>query len=59
MEQWGYKIDIYDVSNLEQFLQAILLMPSSITSTFNFPKWSYYGATLNDLVSQRQLTSAA
>ncbi len=43
MDQWGYEVNIYDVPDLESFLQAVLLMPRSITSDFNFPKWYYYG----------------
>ena len=33
----------YNVPDLKSFLQAVLLMPRSITSDFNFPKWHYYG----------------
>jgi len=43
MDQWGYQVNIYNVPNLETFLQAVLLMPASVTSDFNFPKWHYYG----------------
>ena len=43
MDQWGFDVNIYDVPDLESFLQAVLLMPRSITSDFNFPKWYYYG----------------
>ena len=43
MDQWGFEVNIYDVPDLESFLQAVLLMPMSITSDFNFPKWYYYG----------------
>jgi hypothetical protein len=43
MEQWGYEVNIYNVPDLEQFLQAVLLLPSSVTSDFNFPKWHHYG----------------
>lgn len=43
MDQWGFEVNIYDVPDLESFLQATLLMPRSITSDFNFPKWHYYG----------------
>jgi len=43
MDQWGFEVNIYDVPDLESFLQAVLLMPRSITSDFNFPKWYYYG----------------
>ncbi len=43
MEAWHFKTDIGNVHNLEEFLEAILLMPSSITADFNFPKWQYFG----------------
>ena len=43
MDAWGYEVNIYDVPDLENFLQATLLVPRSITSDFNFPKWHYYG----------------
>ena len=43
MDQWGYQVNIYNVPDLESFLQAVLLMPTSVTSDFNFPKWHYYG----------------
>jgi len=40
---WGYEVNIYNVPDLEGFLKAVLLQPTSITSDFNFPKWHYYG----------------
>ena len=43
LEHWGFEVNIYNVPNLEAFLQAVLLKPRSITSDFNFPKWHYYG----------------
>ena len=43
MDQWGFEVNIYNVPDLEAFLQAVLLLPRSITSDFNFPKWHYYG----------------
>jgi hypothetical protein len=43
MDRWGLEVNIYNVPDLEAFLQAVLLMPRSITSDFNFPKWRYYG----------------
>ncbi|UCE07888.1 MAG: hypothetical protein JSW07_07610 [bacterium] len=43
MDKWGFEVNIYDVPDLESFLEAVLLMPHSITSDFNFPKWHYYG----------------
>lgn len=43
MDRWGFDVNIYNVPDLESFLQAVLLLPRSITSDFNFPKWRYYG----------------
>jgi len=43
MDKWGLEVNIYNVTDLATFLQAVLLMPRSITSDFNFPKWHYYG----------------
>ena len=43
MEEWGYQVNIYNVPNLDTFLRAVLMLPSSITSDFNFPQWHYYG----------------
>jgi len=43
MNQWGFDVNLYNVPDLESFLQAVLLIPCSVTSDFNFPKWHYYG----------------
>ena len=43
MDRWGYWVNIYNVPDLESFLQAVLLLPRSVTSDFNFPQWRYYG----------------
>ena len=43
LEAWGHKINIYNVPDLHSFLKAALLLPSSITADFNFPKWHYFG----------------
>jgi hypothetical protein len=43
MDRWKLDVNIYDVPDLEAFLQAVLMMPRSITSDFNFPKWNYHG----------------
>lgn len=39
----GSEANIYGVSNLTEFLQAIELGPTSVTADFNFPEWHYYG----------------
>jgi len=48
LANWGIEVDIYNVDDLESFLQAVLLMPGSITTTFDFPAWSYYGVEATD-----------
>ena len=40
---WGYEVNIYKVPDLEAFLEAVLLLPASVTSDFNFPQWGHYG----------------
>lgn len=44
MNEWGFEVNIYNISGLESFLKAALLMPQSITSDFNFASWNYYGS---------------
>ena len=39
IEGWGFDLTIYDIRNLETFLQAALLTPKAIVSDFNFPAW--------------------
>jgi hypothetical protein len=36
LRQWGMEVDIYNTSNLESFLQAVLLLPDSITMNLDF-----------------------
>lgn len=43
LDEWGYDINLYAVADLEQFLRAVLLLPTSITADFNFPEWHYFG----------------
>jgi beta-phosphoglucomutase-like phosphatase (HAD superfamily) len=43
LEQWGYQVNLYNVPDLESFLQAALLLPSCLTVDFNFPQWNYFG----------------
>jgi FMN phosphatase YigB (HAD superfamily) len=48
LQNWGHDVNIYNVPDLEAFLQAALLLPRSITSYFNFPKWFYRGSCVQD-----------
>jgi phosphoglycolate phosphatase-like HAD superfamily hydrolase len=41
--RWRHDVNLYNVPDLEGFLQAVLLAPRSVTSDFNFPTWRYYG----------------
>jgi hypothetical protein len=43
IDRMGFEANIYGVPDLEAFLKTVLLMPRSITSDFNFPKWHYFG----------------
>ena len=43
LAKWGYEVNFYGVSDLEAFLEAVVLLPSSVTSDFNFPQWNYHG----------------
>ena len=43
LQDWGYELNLYAVPDLESFLQAVLLLPRSLTADFNFPEWNYYG----------------
>jgi hypothetical protein len=53
----GFDIDIFDVKHLEAFLQAVLLSPGSITTTFNFPKWSYFGIDVSESFEDSNMVS--
>jgi hypothetical protein len=48
LQNWGFEVNIYNVPDLESFLQASLLLPKSITSYFNFPKWFYLGRSSDE-----------
>ena len=43
MDLGRYDVNIYNVPDLESFLQAVYMLPRSVTSDFNFPQWNYYG----------------
>ena len=44
LASWGYEANFYNVPDLEAFLEAVVLLPASVTSDFNFPQWKYYGS---------------
>ena len=41
LEKWGYEVNIYNVPDLESFLKAALLLPTSLTADFDSPSWPY------------------
>ena len=43
LASWGFEVNFYGVTGLEDFLEAVVLLPCSVTSDFNFPQWDYYG----------------
>jgi phosphoglycolate phosphatase-like HAD superfamily hydrolase len=43
LADWGYEVNFYGVPDLEGFLEAVVLLPCSVTSDFNFPQWHFYG----------------
>jgi len=43
LKKWGFEVNVYNATDLEQFLKVMILSPRSITSDFNFPEWNYYG----------------
>jgi hypothetical protein len=40
---WPLEVNIYGVPDLEGFLEAVVLLPCSVTADFNFPQWDYHG----------------
>jgi hypothetical protein len=56
LQEWGFAVNIYNVPDLESFLQASLLLPESITSYFNFPKWFYTGRSSGEEDHPRWMT---
>jgi phosphoglycolate phosphatase-like HAD superfamily hydrolase len=43
LERRGWETNIYDVPDLQSFLEAAVLLPTSVTADFNFPEWRYFG----------------
>jgi hypothetical protein len=43
LDEWGYEVNLYAVPDHEAFLEAVLLMPRSLTADFNFPQGNHYG----------------
>jgi hypothetical protein len=43
LEDAGWEVNLYAVPDLESFLEAALMEPTSLTADFNFPEWGYFG----------------
>ncbi len=43
VQEWGYRLNFYQIPDLEEFLRAVLLLPDAITTDFNFPEWGFFG----------------
>jgi phosphoglycolate phosphatase-like HAD superfamily hydrolase len=43
LEARGWEVNLYGIPDLETFLEASLLLPTSVTADFNFPEWRYFG----------------
>jgi hypothetical protein len=43
VEALGWELNLYGIDDLDAFLEAAVLHPTSITADFNFPEWHYYG----------------
>ncbi|GIU85372.1 MAG: hypothetical protein KatS3mg008_2147 [Acidimicrobiales bacterium] len=43
LAEWQFECNIYGVGDLESFLRAVVLLPTSVTADFDFPKWGLGG----------------
>ena len=43
LEANDWETNIYAVPDLQSFLEAAVLLPTSVTADFNFPEWHYFG----------------
>jgi phosphoglycolate phosphatase-like HAD superfamily hydrolase len=43
LERRGWETNVYAVPDLQSFLEAAVLLPTSVTADFNFPTWQYFG----------------
>lgn len=48
LQEQNLAVNIYDLPNLEAFIQATLLLPDSVTADYNFPQWDYHGRALGE-----------
>lgn len=43
LDDWGLDTNLYAITDLEQFLAAVLTVPRSLTADFTIPEWHYFG----------------
>ncbi len=43
VEARGWTVNMYGITDLEAFLNASLMLPTSVTADFNFPEWRFFG----------------
>jgi hypothetical protein len=43
LEAHGWETNVYAVPDLQSFLEAAVLLPTSVTADFNFPRWRHFG----------------
>ena len=43
LDRWGHEVNLYAVDNLDEFLQAVMLLPRSVTVGLQLPEWHYFG----------------
>ena len=43
LDGWGVEINLYAVTDLRQFLAAVMRLPHSLTADLTIPEWHYFG----------------
>jgi hypothetical protein len=60
LDAWGVDVNLYAVTDLPDFLSAVLMLPRSITAEFTMPEWHYFGRGIgNDGRFHREHAKAA
>ncbi|HEX6424001.1 MAG TPA: hypothetical protein VFZ79_11015 [Acidimicrobiales bacterium] len=43
LDGWGVEVNLYAVTDLQQFLAAVMRLPHSLTADLTIPEWHYFG----------------
>ena len=43
LDAWGVEVNLYAVTDLQQFLAAVMRLPHSLTADLTIPEWHYFG----------------